>query len=143
MRRYLGAFLSIVIVAVIGVSAILLLGAAAKPLPNLNGADQGTSDTPQGTLKHVSLTLQTFPMDPYEDPDWITKNVTGKSDNGIAFPSAIGDNPDWVKYWPTTNLVVPAHALVTVTIENYDSATPLLNTYYAVPRGITGQLTVD
>jgi hypothetical protein len=30
---------------------------------------------------------------------------------------------------------VPAHALVTVYIENYDGATTLINPYYAIPRG--------
>jgi hypothetical protein len=49
-----------------------------------------------------------------------------------------------VKYWPTTQLVVSAHSLVTITIENYDGVTPLLNPYYAVPRGVVGnKISVD
>jgi hypothetical protein len=38
---------------------------------------------------------------------------------------------------------VPRNALVTITIQNYDGATPLLNSYYDAPNGIVGDMTVD
>jgi hypothetical protein len=44
---------------------------------------------------------------------------------------------DWVTYGPTTTLTVPAHSVVTMTIENYDGYTPLLNPFYAVPQETT------
>jgi hypothetical protein len=60
---------------------------------------------------------------------------------------------DWVSYlakdshgkWHhTTVLKVPAHALVTVTIYQYDTATGLRNGFWGMPRGIVGNtMTVD
>ena len=85
-------------------------------------------------LQHVNITLQTFPMDPYTDPSYVAAHITGQTDNGVPWPGA-GDNSEWVKYEPTTNLVVPQNALVTITIQNYDGATPLLNPYYGTPAG--------
>lgn len=134
MRRYLGALLTVIILAAIGVGVINTLGAEAAQRPAAHAVTTGA--TADG-LKQVSLYLQTFPFDPYQDPDFINANVKGKTLHGEPYPQAMGDNADWVKYWPTTALVVPRHAVVTVTIENYDSATPLLNPYYGVPRGVT------
>lgn len=140
MRRYLGAILTVIILAAIGVGVIAVLGAASAPLPNLHAA---TGPSVNG-VQQVSLTLQTYPFDPYEDPAFIAANVTGKTLNGAPYPTQIGDNADWVKYWPTTTLTVPRNTLVTITIQNYDSATPLLNPYYGVPRGVTNNtITVD
>ena len=140
MRRYLGAILTVLILAAIGVGVIATLGAASAPLPAIHAASSGSS----GGLQQASLTLQTYPFDPYEDPAYIAANVTGKNLNGEPYPQQMGDNADWVKYWPTTTLVVPRHAMVTITIQNFDSATPLLNPYYGVPRGVTNNtITVD
>lgn len=144
MGKYLGAVVSLVVAGLVALLVIGALGTYSYPLPAAHASDQGTADTPQGTLKHVALTMQTFPFDPYEDPAWIDANVKGKADdNGLPFPGP-GDNQDWVKYWPTTNLVVPAHALVTITIQNYDGPTPLLNPFYARTQGtVDGTITVD
>jgi hypothetical protein len=57
-------------------------------------------------------------------------------------------NPDWVSYlarkpngrWVhSTNLTVPAHSLVRVTIYQYDSATGLRNPFFARVQGATGE----
>jgi hypothetical protein len=62
-------------------------------------------------------------------------------------------HPDWVSYlaqdsrgtWHhTTVLRVPAHATVTMTIYQYDTATGLRNPFWGMPRGIVGNtMTVD
>ncbi|MGZ3672953.1 MAG: hypothetical protein ACXVCO_01470 [Ktedonobacterales bacterium] len=144
MGKYLGAVISLVVAAAVALLIISALGTYSHPLPEASASNQGTANTPLGPMKKVSLTLQTFPFDPYEDPAWIDANVKGKTLNGEPYPAAEGDNPDWVKYWPTTNLVVPAHALVTITIENYDGVTPLLNPFYARVQGTAdGKATVD
>src|SRR5579884_2586774 len=150
MRRYIGALIVLVAVAALAIGLVAYLGNYGQ-LPTISAASQPPVTTSSLIgLKHVSLTLETFPMDPYEDPDWIAKNVTGQTLDGEPYPTGPGANPDWVKYWPTTNLVVPAHALVTIKIVNYDGPTPLLNPYYATPQGTidpaTGQtnvMTVD
>jgi hypothetical protein len=128
---------------------LAVLGSSSAPLPQLQTANAAPAAA-FASMPHASLTLETFPFDPYSDPDWIAKNVTGKSLDGETYPSKIGDNPGWVKYWPTTSLVLPAHALVTIKLMNFDSATPLLNPFYATPQGTvdaaTGQknvMTVD
>lgn len=136
MRRILGALLTVIILAAIGVGVITTLGAAGVQRPAATA--QTTGATADG-IKQVSLYLQTYPMNPYEDPDFIAKNVTGKTLHGEPYPQKEGDNADWVTYWPTTDLVVPRNAIVTVTIENYDGQTPLINPYYGVPRGVTDQ----
>jgi len=136
MRRYIGALLTVIILAAIGFGVINFLGAAANLPPTIQAASQGAS----GGYQHVSLTLQTYPNDPYQDDDFINAHVKGQTLNGEPYPQQIGDNANWVKYWPTTDLVVPRHAIVTVTIQNYDGATPLLNPYYAIPRGVTDDL---
>jgi hypothetical protein len=64
-----------------------------------------------------------------------------------------GPHPDWVSYlaknghgkWVHgTILTVPAHATVTVTVLQYDTATGLRNPFWGQPRGIVGNtMTVD
>jgi hypothetical protein len=137
MGKYLGALLSLVVGVAVVLGVATTLGSLAHPLPPLQVSDQGSSSTDVGTLKHVSLTLQTFPNSPYEDQPWVDAHITGKTDNGTPFPPP-GDNQGWVTYWPTTTLVVPAHALVTVTIENYDGPTTLLNPFYSTVQGVVG-----
>ena len=141
MGKIVGALLSVVAAIAIVVGVTATLASLAHPLPALEASSLGTTDQATGNLKHVSITLQTFPFNPYEDQPWVDAHITGKTDNGLPFPQP-GDNQDWVTYWPTTNLVVPAHSLVTITIENYDSATPLLNNFYAKPQGVIGN-TID
>jgi hypothetical protein len=145
MQRYVGAVVALVVVAAIGLGMLAVLGSSSAPLPQLKTANAAPAAA-FASMPHASLTLETFPFDPYSDPDWIAKNVTGKSLDGETYPSTIGDNPGWVKYWPTTSLVLPAHALVTIKIMNFDSATTLLNNFYAQPQGTvdaaTGQQNV-
>jgi hypothetical protein len=56
-------------------------------------------------------------------------------------------HPDWVSYltlntqnqWVHTTVVqVPAHSLVTFTVENYDGASGLRNPLWSQPRGVIG-----
>lgn len=130
MGKYLGAILSVIVGAAVVVGMVAFLNNSAHLLPSLQAASEGTQSTSEGSLNHVSITLQTYPNSPYEDPDFIAANVTGKTLNGVPYPPP-GDNQDWVTYWPRTDLVVPAHSVVTITIQNYDGATPLLNPFYA------------
>lgn len=145
MRRYVGAIITLVVLVAVGLGLVFALGALSQPQPSLVAGNAGTTQDAQGnTLKQATIHLETYPFNPYEDSDFIKAHVTGQTLDGYPFPSQAGDHPDWVTYWPTTTLVVPAHALVTVTIDNYDSPTPLLNPYYGVPHGtLSGSITVD
>ena len=63
-----------------------------------------------------------------------------------------GPHPDWVSYlvrtpqgkWVhSTDLTVPAHSLVKITIYQYDTATGLRNPYFGGPQGIVGEMSVN
>ena len=143
MGKYVGAFITLVVAAAVALILIIELGNWGQQRPSMTAVNAGQAVASSGaTLKHVSITLQTFPMDPYSDPDFVAKNITGQTDFGVAWPGP-GDNQEWVKYEPTTDLIVPRNALVTITIQNYDGATPLLNPYYDTPKGLDGSMTVD
>jgi hypothetical protein len=139
MGKYLGAVLAVLVAAGVVTGVAFAVGYYSRPLPTWTPATGGSIDR----VPAVSITLQTFANSPYQDPDFIASHVTGKDDNGFPFPPP-GDNQGWVTYWPTTNFQVPTHTLVTINIENYDGATPLLNPFYATARGtMGGTMTVD
>jgi hypothetical protein len=55
-----------------------------------------------------------------------------------------GAHPDWVSYGPSTNLHVPAHALVTMTVHQYDGGEKITNAYFAKVHGtVGGTMTVN
>ena len=111
---------------VLGVTAF---GLSAKG-PNddrLDATVVGTAQTPQGTMKHATLKLATYP-----------DSMAGEHG------ASGGAHPDWVSYGPSTNLHVPAHSLVTVTIDQYDGGEKITNPYFAKVHGtVDGTMTVD
>lgn len=147
MGKYIGAIASVVIVAGITLGIIAFLGQVGYfGHPQAFGAPASPAVSAPSSLKHATLGLEIFPASPYTDPGALdsfksiaAKSTAGALDNSgsaVKF-SPPGDHPDWVTYWPTTRLVVPAHALVTVSIYNWDSKSPLLNEYYSHPVGTT------
>jgi hypothetical protein len=117
----------------IGTGAVLVAGTAAVVLTGfvltnagatpglLRATVNGTAATPQGVLPHAFLKLDTYP-DSAAGPHG--------SDGGA--------HPDWVTYGPTSNLEVPAHSLVTITISQYDSGGTITNPYFAKAVGTVG-----
>jgi len=123
----------------VGAAATVLAGAVAvgvagtafarssSPPPLLTAKVDGAAQTPDGTLPHAFLQLDTWP-------------------DSLAGPHGEdgGPHPDWVSYGPSTNLAVPAHSLVTVTINQYDSGDEITNPFFAAVHGtIDGTMTVD
>jgi hypothetical protein len=109
--------------ALLGTS--LALGSAHPS--QLKAAVRGYMDTPSGRLPHAFLNLATYP-----DAMAGEHGTSG------------GAHPDWVSYGPTTNLEVPAHSVVTVTIDQYDTGGSLYNTYFAQVHGtVDGTETVN
>jgi hypothetical protein len=53
-----------------------------------------------------------------------------------------GGNPSWPTYGPTNQFQVPAHALVTVTVHQYDSGGSLNNAWFDRVRGTVGNLAI-
>ncbi len=116
-----------VVAATVGAGVIVttatgvLLSYRSNPAPVLDATLRGYSQTAQGLLPHAFLTLATYP-----------DSLAGEHGKGG------GPHPDWVSYGPTTNLEVPAHALVTVTIKQYDTGGPIYNSYFAGVHGTLG-----
>jgi hypothetical protein len=100
-----------------------------RPAPAQGSAVQirGTASTPQGKVPHVFVHLATYP-----------DSMAGEhGEDG-------GSEPDWVSYGPTTDLSIPAHSLVTVTIDQYDGGEKITNPFFAKVHGtINGTETVN
>ena len=114
--------LAVVVVGAAGVivwAAALLLGVLAHVPPALRA--QPVAATSVGGTRVWTLNLATY-------PDSLS-GVHGK--NG-------GAHPDWGTYGPSTSLWVPAHALVKVTIRNYDTSARPNDLYYATVHGTVG-----
>lgn len=114
-----------------GAAAVALVGyLLSRNGPNftpLHATVKGTVHTAQGNLPHAFLNLSTYP-----------DSMAGEhgTDGGA--------HPDWVSYGPSTNLFVPAHAYVTVTIKQYDSGDTITNPFFAAVHGtVGGTATVD
>ncbi|MCU1614874.1 MAG: hypothetical protein JWO98_2414 [Frankiales bacterium] len=112
--------------AVLSVAAFALSAKGPNATP-LTAKITGTAETAQGTVPHAWLDLATYP-----------DSLAGEHG------ASGGAHPDWVSYGPSTNLHVPAHALVTVTIRQYDSGGAVTNPYFAKAHGtVDGTVSID
>jgi len=123
---------------IIGLGAVIIGGAAVVTLagtalahstsqpPALVATVQGTANTPQGTLPHAFLKIATYP----DSMDGASHGANG------------GAHPGWVTYSPTTTLQVPQHALVTVTVTQYDTGERITNPYFASVHGTVGDTAI-
>lgn len=64
--------------------------------------------------------------------------VVGAVGSAIEHPRPDDPHPDWVGYLPTTTLKVPANSVVTMVIDQEDSASGLRNPFWAKAQGIVG-----
>lgn len=125
MQRIVGAVGTAAIGGlVVGLAGLVLHSAPKEPPPLKAETVSVTSPLPTGVTTAASLELSTYPD---------SSAITWRSGNG-----GVGAHPDWVSYGPTTNLQVPAHALVTVTIKQYDSGEAIPNPFLAQVHGTVG-----
>jgi hypothetical protein len=114
-QRLLGV--AVVTVAFCAAIAVYVVSLTSSPaaVASASGAAQGSA----------RLTLQTVAaIGPrYPNPDWVSY-------------LARKPNSKWIH---STNLTVPAHSLVRVTIYQYDSSTGLRNPFFARVQGTTGK----
>jgi hypothetical protein len=110
------------------------MGDNVPPIQAQQGAASPTtvSGTPLPT-KTFHLTMQTFPATPTDA--WMAEHNYHLDSSAIP---ALDLHTDWVRYGPSTNIVLPAHALVTMTIENYDGQSPVLNPFVSHVQGTVG-----
>ncbi|MDA8393119.1 MAG: hypothetical protein M0Z87_10080 [Actinomycetota bacterium] len=116
-----GALVAVVVVGagVFGFGA--MLGALGAHPYVLRAKTVRSVTPPPGATKVATISLATYP-----------DSLAGEHGKGG------GAHPNWVSYGPTTNLQVPAHALVKMTIRNYDSATPLNSPFFGNVQGTVG-----
>jgi hypothetical protein len=113
----------------VGAAALVLHSAPTQP-PLLAATVTGTTTSTPRVTTTASIELATYPD---------SSAITWRRTNG-----GVGPHPDWVSYGPTTNLQVPAHTLVTVTIKQYDTGETIPNPFLAEVHGtVGGTMTVD
>ncbi len=111
--------------AVVGVTAILAALAAFYVVDYLMQSPPAVAPpTTQGATPTVDLTLQTVAGlgDGFTQPTWVSYLVKDASG----------------QWKHTTNFDLPAHALVHVTVYQYDGASGLRNAFLARPQGVVG-----
>ena len=85
----------------------------------------GSAQTKQLAVRKTAVSLSTFP-DSY-------------ACHGIDGGPGGGAHPEWVTYCGGTNIRVPAHAMVTFTIKQYDGGGPVANPFGQI-RGVVGDV---
>jgi hypothetical protein len=89
----------------------------------------GTAVVDGRVLPHVALSFSTYPF------------ASGTSGGEAVHP---GGNSTWPTIGPTPDFQVPAHALVTVTVHQFDGGAALDDPWFAFVRGTVGDVaTVD
>ncbi len=135
MKRALFAFLTVLIgVAVVAMTALFVSKNGAEP-PTLAATPAGTAQTAGGEVKHATLELSVFPNASASQPgpDIPTSNTT-----------MVANSQQWPFYSPSTSIQLPANALVTVTIHQYDTGGQIYNNWFASPTGtVDNKMTVD
>lgn len=121
----------VAVAVVVGAAVVTLTGAVLsmtdQPQAQLSATVRGYAQTPSGRLPRAFLNIATYP-----------DSLAGEHGKSGA------PHPDWVSYGPTTNLEVPAHSLVTVTIRQYDTGGTVPDPYFAQVHGtLGGTETVD
>jgi len=140
VNKYLttALFLLIFGVGTVGGAAAILNALQEYQSPQ-HAAAASMVQTPHGAMKHVYLSLDTFPNFPSDA--WLTEHHYHYARNPRV---PVDTRPSWVLYGPTPNLVVPAHSEVTITIRQYDSGISLLNNFYSHVQGTVGNtMTLD
>lgn len=114
---------------------VVVIQAMGNTAPSLyaRAAPASSPGPTNAPSKHVYLTLQAFPNTPADA--WMKEHSYSFVSPGLP---PLNAHADWVRYGPNTNIVLPAHALVTMTIENYDGSSPILNQFYSQVQGVIG-----
>lgn len=121
MRRVTGSLGTVTAGAAFVVAMGYLVHQHPAPPQGLAVQTKGTVATAHGNVPHAFVHIATYP-----------DSMAGEhgADGGA--------EPDWVSYGPTTDITVPAHALITVTIDQYDGGEKITNPYFAQVHGTLG-----
>jgi hypothetical protein len=127
LLRPVGLATTVVLVVgfVVGVAFAFHAQEYSPPVGTQVATSLGTAKVDGVALPHVRIYFQTYP------------DARG-SVRGI--PIHPGGNSGWPAYGPTNEFQVPAHALVTVYVRQYDSGGSLNNPYFAKVQGTVGNV---
>lgn len=123
MKRLLLTLVTVLIGVVLVGGSVLALGKGQEQPATIAATVSGTAPTPQGDLPHATLELSIYPQEGPGNP------APGA---GIGTQYAV---EQWPFYSPSTALQVPANSVVTVTIHQYDSMSPVYNDFFAQVHG--------
>jgi hypothetical protein len=131
----LGFVITLVVAAavIVGVGAFFWSQSFRSPSGLEVGQPVGTATVDGVTMPHVTLYFQTYP------------DAAGTIPSGLPHSGALihpGGNPDWPAYGPTNEFQVPAHALVTVSVRQYDSGGSLNSPWFSRVRGTVGGVAI-
>src|SRR6266566_8747243 len=73
-------------------------------------------------------------------PNGATLNVSTYPDSMVCHPDAPNPEINWVTYCPSTSWELPANSLITVVINQYDSASGLYNDFFQKVQGTVGNV---
>lgn len=126
MKRALLALVTVLLgTAVVAGTAVLVSARGAEPA-SIAAKVSGTAHTPQGDLPHATLDLSIYPNSSSSQPGpSIPDNVTAQ----------VAASQGWPFYSPSTSIQLPAHALVTITIHQYDTGGQIYNPWLAKVTG--------
>jgi len=116
---------AIALVAFVVVAFLFHTQFYTSPVGTLVATPVGSVTVNGQTLQHVTLAFNTYP------------DSTGMVNGKPIHPSG---NSAWPAYGPTNQFQVPAHALVSVTVRQYDSGGALNNPFFATIRGTVGNV---
>jgi len=128
-RRIKGWSVGLILTFVVAVAVFVVVGflfssqAYKSPAGTDVAKNIGTSTVNGVSLRHVSLHIVTYP------------DASGIVDGTPVHPRG---NPSWPTYGPSNQFQIPAHALVTVHIRQYDSGGALNNPWFDKVRGTVG-----
>ena len=71
-------------------------------------------------------------------PNGATLNLSTYPDSMVCHPDAPNPEINWVTYCPSTSWELPANSLITVVINQYDSASGLYNDFFQKVQGTVG-----
>lgn len=75
-------------------------------------------------------------------PNSATLNISTFPDSMVCHSDAPNPEIGWVTYCPSTSWELPANSVITVTIQQYDSASGLYNDFFSKVQGTMGNVAV-
>src|SRR5438132_2049489 len=119
-QRSSGFVIGIVLSIILGVGIIALVALGLRSTEGL-GYEPGVLQATKG-------------------PNGATLNLSTYPDSMVCHPDAPNPEINWVTYCPSTSWELPANSLITVVINQYDSASGLYNDFFQKVQGTVGNV---